>query len=110
MRPEVQSYIPAHAVRDGMTPASERQAHAELHLPLRNAEVKASGVLEVAVPPPGSAVPGRIPLTLKVVKPRGQTKERADLIVYAGKIRPVAMLNPSAVNCRFAFSPACAPR
>ena len=99
-----------------------RSFDAEMHLPQKDnrtpswiwrfgkAEVNASGVLGVAVPPPARAVPGRIPLTLKVVSPVppmdvGRAKSGLTSLFTLPKFVRFAMLNPSAVNCRLALSP-----
>src|ERR1700721_3796154 len=79
---------------------------------LGTAEVNASGGLGVAVPPPASAVPGRIPCTLNEVLPSptqgavvGSANSGFTSLFTLAKFVRFAMLNPSAVNCRLAFSP-----
>lgn len=67
--------------------------------------MKASGVLEVATPPPAMAVPGRIPCTLNVVNPGVRPNSGFTSLFTLAKLVWLAMLNPSAVNCTFAFSP-----
>src|SRR5215831_4831909 len=67
------------------------------------AEVNASGVLGVTVPPLDRL--GRIPCTLKVVNPGSNPKSGPTSLFTLAKFVRFAMLNPSAVNRRFAFTP-----
>ena len=69
---------------------------------LGKAEVNASGVLGVATLPSPSSVPGRIPCTLNVVNPGVNPKRGLTSLFTLVKFVRFAMLNPSAVNCRFA--------
>src|SRR5215469_1836097 len=69
-----------------------------------SAEVYAKGVLEVTTPP-GKAVPGRIPCTLKVLNPSVRPNNGLTSLFTLAKLVRFARLNPSAVNCSFVFSP-----
>ena len=66
------------------------------------AEVKASDVLDVAVPPPGRAEPGLIPFHVERREPRLEPEKRAYFVVHTGIVRSVG--DVKAFRCKLQVS------